>query len=210
MAASRNVVIVLMLGTALLVLAGAAADRGATLSPGTLDPDHRDLPCEDCHAAWSGVSDEKCAGCHDEGGNGSGVGRHHRELGGSCADCHPEHRGRETDVALMNGHGGSGANCTGCHREELNRSFPDGEHWTGGCGTCHSTGDWSELTLRHDGLFPLRSEGHARAPCGTCHPGSRDGSFDDTSCSSTRFCHRPGTYRRWARLDDAGHGERPG
>ncbi len=170
-----------MLVTALLLLAPSALAQGVGgfVSPGDLSRDHADLDgplqCLECHAPARGTTPDRCMACHkeiradirDERG-------YHKDKGDSCADCHPEHRGRDFEISIVPDpfpHEQTGFDlegehrrieCEDCHRTETFRGLdatcsachadPHGAVSSDrdvleDCSACHDAEDWDALPL---------------------------------------------------------------
>ena len=101
--------------------------RGRLVSNGPLSINHALFAedCTTCHAPFDGVTDGRCASCHEEGGDPLGdhtFAAHYVYRSGeldrsapssselTCATCHSEHTGR--DASLTNVPDDS---CVGCH-----------------------------------------------------------------------------------------------
>lgn len=89
------------------------ADTQEFYSAGPLSPAHSVIAhrCELCHVGESGAirrraKDEACLACHDGPSHNPG-----QEFTPQCADCHIEHRGRQTLVSFEDWA------CTRCHKD---------------------------------------------------------------------------------------------
>jgi hypothetical protein len=111
----------------LLYVLGAAwptSPLRRSFSPGPVIGAHAtfETSCQGCHAPSEGASNTRCQRCHDPGGAGRLDNRAHVLFGSAdakkaaaspnlrCAQCHIEHRGRDTELAGV--HQG---NCVSCH-----------------------------------------------------------------------------------------------
>lgn len=202
-----------------------AGDFEKLIMPGDLVRSHAEFEsdCSRCHKAFRlAHQDALCLDCHDEVRDDlrGGVGFHGLApvvSGSPCRTCHPDHKGRNADVAglnrevfdheltdhpLVGAH--TDARCDQCHQAGVKlRDAPkdcatchrvDDPH--GGrlgekCDGCHSQSAWRPARFDHDRTaFPLVGE-HAGAECGLCHPNERyrDTAQDCFSCHSREDAH---------------------
>ncbi len=144
---------------------------GAFVSPGELAAAHAELSgltqCTSCHEAGRGVSATRCLACHEEIAADVAAKRGlHATLGGRCETCHPDHRGRDFDMARLDPHrfdhaltgfrlagAHADADCADCHT--------DAESWRGlksDCAACHDVEHGQSASTR--GLL---------SRCASCH-----------------------------------------
>jgi hypothetical protein len=181
-----------ILAAALLLLWGGLSYRyrESMLSPGHLLEGHADIhaACFRCHSPFRGVDAARCATCHALAEIGvrtvAGVPLpgservpFHRDLSeGSCAACHTDHAGPDSDGTLETFvHGLLTASaveaCTDCHEGQR----PDDMIHTSvkaGCQPCHQTAAWVPATYDHEPYF--RFDRHHPDDCGTCHTTAGD------------------------------------
>jgi hypothetical protein len=101
----------------------------------------------------------------------------HQELReGSCAACHTDHAGRDSDGTLESFEhelviASALEACRDCHE----RQRPGDVLHTGakgGCNSCHQTEAWKPATFDHEPYF--RFDRHHPEDCGTCHTSEDD------------------------------------
>ncbi len=146
-----------------------------------LIPFHQDLiekDCVACHSDHKGVqafypiarfshnllqagSGERCEGCHRRPEDDL-----HRQIAGSCGQCHT----REAWTPATFSHDllapGPRERCVGCHlgpEDDLHSQVGDK------CGACHTEKAWTPVTFNHDRLEP-----RLRGRCVACHRGPGD------------------------------------
>jgi hypothetical protein len=175
------------LALVMLLLYGGLAYwlRESMLSPGHLLEGHTDIhgACFSCHSPFRGVEASRCASCHRIGEigvatvsgdplpSGERVPFHKDLREGSCASCHTDHAGPDTDGTLEGFEHGllmasSVEACDGCHEEQRPG---DAIHTSvmAGCNPCHQTAAWTPATFDHDLYF--RFDRHHPEDCETCH-----------------------------------------
>ncbi|MFZ9889780.1 MAG: cytochrome c3 family protein, partial [Myxococcota bacterium] len=91
----------LVVGAFLLWTTPAAADLLA-LEPGKRIVGHQGIDCDKCHTSGSGVSRDKCLGCHEHTPLAKRIaakeGLHaRRDFAKSCETCHQDHKGASFD-----------------------------------------------------------------------------------------------------------------
>ncbi|RKZ11443.1 hypothetical protein DRQ32_05925, partial [bacterium] len=109
---------------AILLIAGGAS---AQISPGPLSAAHEHLDgmrqCRSCHGGGDDGLDQKCLECHRalEWTIQENRGLHSREGRQDCANCHPEHAGRDFELVDWGGdrdsfdHSRAGWSLSGSH-----------------------------------------------------------------------------------------------
>jgi hypothetical protein len=74
--------------------------------------------CEKCHDTWSGVSNAKCAGCHEDAHGAEiawkGFAKHHAQKSLDCTACHTDHKGRRGETTTISAEAYKAA-CEKCH-----------------------------------------------------------------------------------------------
>ncbi len=90
------------------VIAATIAQRGTNaISPAPLAKAHADDDpntdnCADCHLQMASPPSEKCLVCHTEiEERMAAASGFHGKLSGSCRNCHPEHKGAEATLVLL-------------------------------------------------------------------------------------------------------------
>jgi hypothetical protein len=201
-------------------------------SPGGLSSNHVSFEsdCAKCHAMISGVQVQKCSACHERTNDRTGVYSyrahylyrsgeaarvdslvaHHEGDEGTCATCHPEHRGRETAITAV-----SDEQCQTCHDYASFDRHPEFEF------SRRKTPDDSTLIFTHvrhtkfvkEYLEKRTGSGYIERACLYCHNSRPDGkSFEpldfDAHCGD---CHLT-TSVETARLEikDPGNPATPG
>jgi hypothetical protein len=171
--------------------------------PGPVIHGHAELEseCSSCHVTFSRSKQSVlCSECHEDvaGDILDNTGFHGRSSdveGESCASCHTDHEGRnsnilgldtatfdhqQTDFELLGKH--PDAECDDCHKPDIkHREAPHGcfdchaeddvhEGYLGdACGDCHNPNDWLEIEFDHGSTdFPLVGK-HIDAECSGCH-----------------------------------------
>ena len=157
---------------AILLVLLLASSAAAQISPGPLRAAHVELDgmrnCRTCHGGGDDGLDQKCLECHQalKWTIEQGTGLHAREGRAECANCHPEHAGREFELIEWDGsrsdfdHSRAGwvltgaharLECDRCHQEKNQQRNvllrrPDGagsDTWLGlnhaSCLSCHTT-----------------------------------------------------------------------
>jgi hypothetical protein len=121
--------------------------------------------CKYCHQPLQATQDELCATCHANVAEqqAAGSGTHGRlDAQARCADCHPEHRGRDFDpveFAVQHfDHAATALALTGAHAALE-------------CDQCHAGGDYSLVYTGCAGCHaePALHAGLFLADCATCH-----------------------------------------
>jgi hypothetical protein len=132
---------------------------GRLLRPGPLSASHADLEgittCTTCHGTGSHVPDARCLACHQE--IGLRAARRlplHGTLEGACASCHPDHRGPDAPMILLER----------AAFQHAQAGYPLlGAHTALDCEACHRvlTSEASEAEFRYQGV--------PYASCASCH-----------------------------------------
>jgi hypothetical protein len=183
---------------------------------------HRDLPCEACHAnavfkgtptacgACHGIgtavratakphnhilSTDQCQSCHTPWGFNPAVDFDHTQVLGSCSTCH--------NGALAQGkpptHIVTDLECDACH-DTLSWGGAVFAHVgvTSGCAACHNGVSADGLSASH---FPISAAGVAPVPCEACHSTSEFSTFADATIShpavqglSCTSCHETAAF----------------
>ncbi|MFQ6044669.1 MAG: hypothetical protein ACE5PV_27765, partial [Candidatus Poribacteria bacterium] len=188
--------------------------------PGELAKEHAEYEddCEKCHVAWKGVKDERCLECHEEIKKqiDSKKGLHFTKFKGTCASCHPDHKGRdfkmidfdeskfqheETGYELISKH--ARLKCKQCHASEGKQKIepqPKIGRYIGlqtDCLFCHQKDDEGEKGHRGqlgDGCDKCHTE-KAWKPSTFDHQKSKyplEGKHEKIECVK---CHPDGKYR---------------
>jgi hypothetical protein len=212
----------------MLALTGAAASSRAAdaapqvqVSPGPLTQAHATLEgltnCSKCHDPARAITSARCLACHkpiaDRIARRVGV---HRTVKDTCATCHKEHRGLDTDLrqfdrksfdhaaetgfALEGLHAKATATCSSCHKT---RSFlkaasacqschqdPHKATLGSDCATCHSPEVAFKRTRERFDHAKARytlTGAHQRVACEKCHKESVFRGLRYEECSS---CHQ--------------------
>jgi hypothetical protein len=162
---------------------------------------HQPVECAKCHrpmannakvAQYTGLSFEKCTGCHQDPHRGAFAAR--------CESCHTtaaawknvksssdfDHgatryplTGKHRDVACLKCHRDANfktpvahGKCLDCHKDQHKGQFiqrADG----GECGSCHTVADWRSSTFTEAShqatAYPLKGR-HQGLACAKCHP----------------------------------------
>jgi hypothetical protein len=178
------------------------------VNPGSLANAHAkyEKDCGSCHKPFSRESqDQLCLACHkdvaaDIAGQKGLHGRRPEIQGLVCKSCHPDHKGRDTDIvrfdretfdhsstdfALAGAHVTAG--CAACHRsgEKYSKAAStclachdkdDIHHHNlgSGCAACHDETDWRNVrAFDHSRTrYPLQGA-HEKVTCYACHAGER-------------------------------------
>jgi len=152
---------------------GPAWDRRIAdfVSPGPLAGAHIELEgvtrCNDCHSWLGGTPDAACLACHEAIGERMAArAGYHGELEGSCATCHADHRGVDSDLlgldresfahdqalfALRGAH--AGLACDDCHLREDPETGRRAFHAIGvprDCVGCHRSPHADRLVRERD------------------------------------------------------------
>ena len=183
------------LGAMVLLMAGVVVSvilaGGAAFSPGPLTSQslagvqlggfasHADFEndCNVCHVPLQGLDPARCEACHTAVGaeRASGEGLHGRlATTAACADCHPDHRGRDFDAsaAALNRYD------HGQTRFSLDRHLQDYDGSALACSTCHAGGHYAAeppaclvCHTVHDGAFMADHATAFSTDCMQCHDG---------------------------------------
>ena len=127
--------------------------------------EHRDLPCEDCHATTDSntAAAPGCISCH------AADDAHRNLLGDSCEDCHRESdwlrtrfrhdlvgwplRGEHRLAACVDchatGYAGAPTECVRCHEREALRDEVHQQSFSRECDLCHRPYDWDDVRYTH-------------------------------------------------------------
>lgn len=120
----------------------AAQGVGSWVSPGPLAADHAKLDgitsCPKCHSPLRGVLPELCMDCHDDVAEQVKTAKgFHANKGKACATCHPDHRGRDFELAKVELSPLEHLRETGFALE--------GAHIRLDCAECHERGKWGDV-----------------------------------------------------------------
>ncbi len=209
-------------GVVVLAVFAESLGRRELMSNGPLSASHAtfEASCDSCHARGAGVSDERCAACHERFGDGLGVyslaahnlyGTRDLERLDSdhrtprCRACHGEHYGRDAAITRV-----PDERCAGCHPfGSFVRGHPEFDAVAGD----QPGSDSLSFPHIHHVRELLRSGGvrQLEEACLRCHQPQPDGrSFEpirfDAHCAG---CHLPPATAT-ARLPIAGGPGRPG
>ncbi|MEQ1501859.1 MAG: cytochrome c3 family protein [Myxococcota bacterium] len=157
----------------LLAMLGATPARaqgvGQWVSPGPLATAHADLEgltqCVKCHAPMLGVTTDRCTACHEDVGTEIRTkDGFHANKADKCGTCHPDHKGRDFQLARLE-------LSPADHLRETGFAL-DGAHRPLACLECHTKGDWGavepECTACHDS--PHGDTDHVDlGECTDCH-----------------------------------------
>lgn len=182
-----------------LVLLALAANANAQISPGKLSAAHAEFEgvrnCTRCHAGGNQSADDKCLACHEgiaflvEQGRGL----HARLDGESCAECHPEHAGRDFELIDWSGKDAEDF-------DHARSGWPlEGSHTKAKCRDCHQPAHQARnVTLRMQSKHLADSWLGLQPDCGSCHQDAHQGRLG-TDCKS---CH---TVEQWHGVKDFDH-----
>ena len=153
------------------------------LAPGPLMTGHEDLEhsgCLKCHETGSGVPDQNCLKCHKniQAAVAGQKGWHGHMEAKRCADCHPDHKGRDTNSTFVDPQS--------FHHQETGFAL-DGAHEQTPCARCHSSTRKERRTrkgdIRYFGLSPSCRSCHAKD---SIHKGSQKlGQGECSECHNT-------------------------
>jgi hypothetical protein len=161
--------------TALVVMAvlglmpgAAAAAPQVQVSPGPLSRAHAALEglgnCAKCHDAARAITPARCLTCHapiaGRIARRSGV---HRAVKDTCATCHKEHQGVDTDLRRIDRNTFDHAAETGFAIEGLHAKA------TITCASCHKTRSFLKVTPACQSCHQDPHKGSLSATCTTCH-----------------------------------------
>jgi hypothetical protein len=166
------------------------------LSPGELLQGHQNLNnnCTACHTPFGGIENNKCIACHkpsDIGKDSADLNHttilfHEKLTSQSCTDCHNDHHGRNTAVAL-NGFthtllpNSVATNCVSCHPKPTGNLH---NQLNTNCSSCHNTAGWkNNVTFNHDMLTVVNKN-----DCATCHQKSKD-AWHQSQTTACGQCH---------------------
>ena len=155
---------------------------------------HRDLPCEACHAnaVFKGTP-RACGACHGVGTEIRATAKtaNHILSSDRCDSCHTPVAWKP---AVNFDHAEARGSCSTCHNgnqaqgKEATHIQTDLE-----CDACHSTISWSSASFKHEGVT---------GDCARCHDRVRATGMptthipiDTTPCES---CHSPTNFTTWA------------
>lgn len=201
---------VAVLVAALLALADRGARAGALetlVMPGAVSSAHAKIEteCTKCHRAFEASAQPAlCLDCHDDVAADrtarSGFhGRSSAAVSGDCRSCHPEHRGRDGPLVVLDrasfAHDATDAPLRGAHATvACGACHLDGKKWREAktecadchgkadphegkmgskCADCHDERTWKSARFDHSRTkFSLEGK-HERVACATCHPAER-------------------------------------
>lgn len=205
---------ILLVMAAMITLLAPSAETAPKLErlimPGEVIKGHAKYEdeCFRCHKPFSKVSQRSlCLNCHDKvaADISKGLGFHGRSKdvkGTACNHCHTDHKGRETNIILLDKEifdhkvtdfpikgGHTKIECGACHppkakfRDARSKCIDchkdDDPHYGRlgmACDDCHVERKWSDTRkalIKHDETeFPLRGK-HQKVACNRCHPNER-------------------------------------
>lgn len=186
---------------ATLVAPGARASvLERALMPGEVAAVHAETEddCKACHVSFERAGQtDRCMACHEDVGTDvrARSGFHGRLADTTCANCHPDHGGRDarivdldaqrfdhraTDFLLLGAHAKTG--CTDCHApDRKHRDAPsacvachaDDDRHEGefgrDCDECHAASDWKTVEFDHARTGFGLLGAHRETPCEACH-----------------------------------------
>jgi hypothetical protein len=193
---------VLTLLTLLLALTLAPATFGAQqrsqfdhLTTGfELTGQHRDLPCEECHASaiFKGTPRD-CAACHGIGSSVRATAKsaNHILSTEQCDSCHAT----VAWVPAVNfDHAQTHGSCSTCHNNvQAQGKGPRHISTNLECSVCHSTLSWSGALFNHEGI----SGGCAQCHNGVTATGLPSGHIP-TGTAACESCHSPSNFTTFA------------
>jgi len=211
----------------LLSAPAAEAQLARLVAPGPLSKAHASLEgvnnCQKCHQSGSGISAQRCLGCHKPIADRITARRGVHKNATECGPCHKEHKGAaadlrrldaarfnhavETGFALDGRHAEVAQKCASCHKT---RSFLKADTRCGTCHrdphkptlgpkceTCHQVAAaFRDTRTRYDHsktAFALEGS-HQRVECAKCHVNKVYRGLKFTACSD---CHRDPHDRRF-------------
>jgi hypothetical protein len=216
-----KIILLILLASRLLIGADCAMAANlfeSVVMPGKLIQGHAkfESECQKCHEPFDKQAQPRlCADCHKEVATDieARKGYHGRMPSKPCRECHSDHKGRETKIAILDEarfdhrhtdyllrgkHGDEKLRCSACHvpgrkyrdapiRCEDCHARHDVHRGALGknCAQCHVEKSWNEAEFDHDTTkFPLLGK-HLKAECKGCH---RDAQFQSTprQCAA---CH---------------------
>ncbi len=181
------------IGCALIALyyaADAVLLNNTFISSGDLSSNHSQFEsnCASCHQSFAGVTDSKCSTCHEKANDKLGVytfsahylyrsedaGRigtakkKHASDEQRCANCHPDHKGREAAITRT-----PDSKCASCHFSSFNKNHPEFAF------ARTNTPDDSTLKMTHvlhtKEVLKLLKTPNAEQACLYCHEAQPDG-----------------------------------
>ncbi|MEZ4237550.1 MAG: cytochrome c3 family protein [Myxococcota bacterium] len=167
--AARAFAALAVLFIALLHPPAAAQGIGQWMSPGPLARDHAEYEgvtqCTLCHAVLQGVTTDRCVACHDsvEKQIRTKTG-FHSDKADRCGTCHPDHKGRDFELARVELSPADHFRETGF--------LLDGAHERTPCLDCHEAGNWGKVDPACDSCHrdPHGAVDHIEMqPCDRCH-----------------------------------------
>jgi len=189
------------LAIALACVLGHAPARGQ-VSPGPLAAAHHDLEgnrqCFQCHppAGSGGRMDDRCLACHGEIASlrSQNRGLHARVTTQKCAQCHPDHGGRDFQLVVF----AEGSPATFDHARA--GYALEGAHARLECRSCHSVANQRDPVVAR-----MKVKDHARswlglqAQCASCHVDPHRGQLG-LDCAG---CHAMAAWKPAERFDHA-------
>src|SRR5215469_4654168 len=151
---------------------------------------HRDLPCESCHAnAIFKGTPRLCASCHGVGTEIRATAKPNNHIMSTdqCEACHTPVAWRP---AVNFDHTQTRGSCSMCHNNQQTQGKPPNHILTNlECDACHNTLTWAGAVFTHAGVktgcaichdgvhgsglaanhFPISSSGVSAVPCEACH-----------------------------------------
>ncbi len=168
----------------------------AQISPGPLSRAHQALEgalkCTQCHGPASDAMPRLCLSCHGEIGalQEQRRGLHARATimaGKTCANCHPEHAGRDFDLVAWPG---GGARDRFDHRQA---GWPlEGKHAVAACEKCHRGEFRSDPVARRSPRKAGAGWTGLQQDCASCH--ASDDPHDKALGSACAECHDAGGW----------------
>lgn len=184
----------------------AWSDVATVDHPLSLDGQHQQVPCLDCHAGASPLADGAdltCAGCHQPPGQD--------HYAGACETCHTpagfdqaQLPTQEHPTPLVGAH--QNAPCQGCHTPDLQppqsdecsdcHQAPQG-HLAGRCDMCHTPAGWADSIAHVVRLAgPITHDVEGQADCLLCHDPAAEiqpapanhTPYQNEQCT---LCHKP-------------------
>jgi hypothetical protein len=155
---------------------------------------HRDLPCEACHAnaVFKGTPRE-CGACHGVGTTIRATSKtaNHILSSDRCDSCHTPVAWKP---AVNFDHAEARGSCSTCHNGVQAQGKPATHVQTDlECDVCHSTISWSMITFKHDGIT---------GNCASCHDGvhatGMPATHIPTNNAPCESCHSPTNFTTWS------------
>ncbi len=168
---------------------------------------HRDLPCESCHAnaVFKGTPRE-CSACHGVGTaiRATAKNANHILSTNRCDSCHTP---VAWNPAVNFDHAESMGSCSTCHNNvQAQGKAPTHIQTDLECDVCHSTISWAGAVFKHEGIVSGCANCHngvqatgmpathipiGDAPCESCHSTTNFSTFAGTSMNHTAVASIP-------------------